>query len=629
MSQPNDYCNDHSNDNDNDSDSTHVADKLHPLLLPEVLRLIGPHLSQASNVACLRVCRTWHLNLTPFLFREILLPKRSNGKAKAAGKTSKRALRPLVSALQRNGYMIRGLYCEDNTLLRQISSFCVHLETLVLGRVTNEVLPILRLNQATLVRLELTPEKSRLSVNQPRVMREDQDDEDDNNPMFTSSSSSSSSLSSSPFLSPLPPMIPPPVPTMDLWLNNATHTFTGTNPKPEVPVQELIQAIMRLDRLEHLVLDHLSLSTKNDLFRPFFEFCRDHLKTLELHNNAVLDAPPHDLVFPKLHSLALVNCSMSMSNQLRMVAMLTPQLKHLSWIRQQFLIPLQVWADYRRYDANSTITIRSDGIGSINLQMEQFLSSLDISHSVVKDSMIAHCLDALPQLERLVARDCLYINSKSVDAIMRFKNLQVLDLRDCPNIMPGMAFYLLRGCPALRSLSLDRAWIREFLECSPEEETATWSSTQTLEELRVVFVGPLLGNATSLTSFEVQQTIYRHLSKFTRLRLLNLGRSGAVKWSVNSVLDLSLANGLDQLVLTELREFDFCQMNHRLGMEEIRWMLVHWPRLERMAGYLSCDRDRAGFMESFVRHERPGIVLKHKLKYKKGLCKPKLWDRDL
>ncbi|KAG0014812.1 hypothetical protein BGZ81_000248 [Podila clonocystis] len=263
MSQPIDHH--HNYESDKDKDNTHVADnrsnkatlQINPLLLPEVVRLIGPHLSQASNVACLRVCRTWNFNLTPFLFREVSLPKRSNGNSKATGKTSKRALRPLVSALQRNGYMIRALCCEDNTLLRQISSFCVHLETLVLGKVTSEVLPILRLNQGTLVRLELTPEKSRLSMNRPRVMWEDQDDADDDNSMFTSSSSSSSS-SSSHILSSSTPTIPPPATlTFGPWFSDGTHPFIGTNPKPEVPVQDLIKAIMRLDRLEHLVLDHL------------------------------------------------------------------------------------------------------------------------------------------------------------------------------------------------------------------------------------------------------------------------------------------------------------------------------------------------------------------------------------
>ncbi|KAF9333232.1 hypothetical protein BG006_003869 [Podila minutissima] len=624
MSRLDDHHHGHGSDNDNDN--THVI--LNPLLLPEVLRLIGPHLSQASNVASLRVCRTWNLNLTPFLFRDVLLPKRSNGKPKATGKTSKRALRPLVSALQRNGYMIRALHCEDNTLLRQISSFCVHLETLVLGKVTSEVLPILRLNQGTLVRLELTPEKRRLPMTWPRAMREDQDDEDDNNSMFTSSSSTSASPSSSPFLSPLPSMIPPPVLTVDHLLNSPTHPFTGTNPKPEVPVKELIQAIMRLERLEHLILDYLCLSPRNELFVPLFEFCRDHLKTLELHNNALLDGPPRHLTFPKLRALALVNSSMSMLKQLQMVSMQATQLKHLSWIHQQFQIPLQGWAHCRTLEANSNHATNNGII--ISPEMGQFLSSLDISHSVVRDEMIERCLDAHPQLERLVARDCSNIGSKSVDAIIRLKNLQVLDLRDCHNITPEVAFNLLRGCTAMRSLSLDRAWIREFLQWSPEEATATWTSTQTLEELRVVFVRSLLDRTPSLRSFEVQQTIYRHLSKFTRLRLLNLGRSGAVKWSAKSVLDLSLANGLNHLAgLTELREFDFCQMNHRLGMEEVKWMLAHWSRLEKMAGYLSNDPDRAGFMESFVRHERPGIVLKHKLKYKKDLCKPKLWNRDL
>ncbi|KAG0281739.1 hypothetical protein BGZ95_011657, partial [Linnemannia exigua] len=36
--------------------------------------------------------------------------------------------------------------------------------------------------------------------------------------------------------------------------------------------------------------------------------------------------------------------------------------------------------------------------------------------------------------------------------------------------------------------------------------------------------------------------------------------------------------------LKELRELNVEQMAHRIGLEEVRWMVDHWPKLEKIIG---------------------------------------------
>ncbi|KAG9064363.1 hypothetical protein KI688_003551 [Linnemannia hyalina] len=52
-----------------------------------------------------------------------------------------------------------------------------------------------------------------------------------------------------------------------------------------------------------------------------------------------------------------------------------------------------------------------------------------------------------------------------------------------------------------------------------------------------------------------------------------------------SCLPLSLASGLDLMSnLKELRELNVEQMAHRIGLEEVQWMVANWPRLNRIIG---------------------------------------------
>ncbi|KAG0348039.1 hypothetical protein BG004_006246 [Podila humilis] len=753
--------------------TTTTTNALHPLLLPEVLLHIGPLLSRASLMSSLLVCHTWNVHLTPFLFRGVFLPKRSiAGKSKALAKTSKRALRPLVSSLQRHGHMIRALQCEDNTLLRQITPTCTYLETLVLGKITPEVLPILKLNSSTLVRLELTPQRTQI----PEHYLQRQYWIDDNiGPGGGDSASSSSSSSST--------------------------SSSRTSHASDVPVKALVEIIIQLTRLEHLVLDHLSLSLKNNknithhssssatLLETLFEFCSKQLVTLELHNCAVLDIPfsrsnsigdhddddddgttttTMDFSFPKLKALALVNSSIPMPSQIRFVAMLTgkdtQKLSHLTWIHQQFRVPLRAWIDeqdrYRRSLPTLSMPAGNDNDGSSssidttvatemstsagagtgdddnnnivsettpspflttrvisNQAVTPYLRSLEISHSLLGDNDISVCLAANPQLEELVARDCRGVAERTVETILlTLTQLRVLDLRECSNVDVTAGYRILsKGVAPLRSLSLDKVSAYGFqrekaLEVNGEVEVGVedqeeqeeenrirqrqsggshlsdkqwpstdnvmerrWKCAETLEELRVVFVRPTLFTTSTSTSnphslkltrlvdsndtgnFSASDAIFYYLSKCTRLQLLSVGRtSGASKhWSAlhhhHSVLELSLAAGLGRLsTLTELRELQFLNIkNCRIGMEEIKWMMKYWPKLEKLAGPLGGQQQdnsnnssnnnttsttaaatmvRSAFMESYIKQTRPGMIVTDKIKYKKGLCPRRLWS---
>ncbi|KAG0297993.1 hypothetical protein BGZ96_003640 [Linnemannia gamsii] len=52
-----------------------------------------------------------------------------------------------------------------------------------------------------------------------------------------------------------------------------------------------------------------------------------------------------------------------------------------------------------------------------------------------------------------------------------------------------------------------------------------------------------------------------------------------------SCLPLSLESGLDLMSeLKELVELNVEQMAHRIGLEEVRWMVVHWPKQRKIIG---------------------------------------------
>ncbi|KAF9963835.1 hypothetical protein BGZ70_007149, partial [Mortierella alpina] len=481
---------------DSDSDTSSVFE-LHPLLLPEILLQIGPYLSQVHVAQCVLVCRVWNACLTPYLFQRVTLPNRRQ--RRTLRMLDKRASRPMIAALQRNGAQIRTLICTDNNaILRQITPQCTAVETLVLGSITGEVLPILRGCKDTLARLEFTP--NRHFHSQPLSLTQ-----------YVQSQFTLSTTISGPPTSVLAPAL----------------------------AKEILLAITGLTKLEHLILDYLGLKDQEQL-EMFFTFCHQ-LSTIELHHTALMGPGPPGMFFKKMTSAAFVDCCMNLSDQL-MFMVQCPVLEHITWIREGHSMPLQYF-------------------GELWALGNRGLKSLDISNGCVPDEEMALMLENLTQLESLVVRESQF-GRASLAIIMESglkDRLQVLDLIDCDDVTPAMAIEILTSCKALKSFSADRIRALDVIENGP------WAC-ENLVELRVVVVGP-----SALSPNETQSLVYNVIARLSKLRLLSLGRqgTGTKEWWRKSVLDLSLANGLAHLSgLKELEEFDFCRMNHSLGMDE-------------------------------------------------------------
>ncbi|KAF9905647.1 hypothetical protein EC991_001477 [Linnemannia zychae] len=106
-------------------------------------------------------------------------------------------------------------------------------------------------------------------------------------------------------------------------------------------------------------------------------------------------------------------------------------------------------------------------------------------------------------------------------------------------------------------------------------------------------------------SYTIQRQVLSQLGRLTCLQTLRLGKPGrdedepefsfmslkgirtmvVDEYVQRDCLELSLASGLGELAgLKELEVLDVTQMAHRIGLEEIQWMVEHWPKLKRIDG---------------------------------------------
>ncbi|KAF9154140.1 hypothetical protein BG015_001774 [Linnemannia schmuckeri] len=94
----------------------------------------------------------------------------------------------------------------------------------------------------------------------------------------------------------------------------------------------------------------------------------------------------------------------------------------------------------------------------------------------------------------------------------------------------------------------------------------------------------------------LQHQVCQHLNLLTSLQELCLGVQptdeleyrGALNGVQEDCLELSLDSGLNRMEdLKELRVLSVMRMKHRIRLEEVKWMVGHWPKLEAIPGLLS------------------------------------------
>lgn len=225
---------------------------------------------------------------------------------------------------------------------------------------------------------------------------------------------------------------------------------------------------------------------------------------------------------------------------------------------------------------------------------------------------------------------------------------------------------LLESCSNLKSINaIQHILHTDYLLSSAIQK---WSCTESLETLRCQIRGvsrlvdtdsaqelayrqgcinllidqPLTpAQETALAIYELghdhqQPILYARLATLTSLRTLDLGmeyrdigaeyrrdkpyyKVGAKRYihygdPLPDTLELSLTSGLDQLkTLKRLEVFGFEGCNHRIGEEELQWMVENWPRLREMRGLqpvkrLYLERDiPTGRLLRFMRKLKPDV----------------------
>ncbi|KAF9921520.1 hypothetical protein FBU30_008418 [Linnemannia zychae] len=116
--------------------------------------------------------------------------------------------------------------------------------------------------------------------------------------------------------------------------------------------------------------------------------------------------------------------------------------------------------------------------------------------------------------------------------------------------------------------------------------------------------------------YEVQRWILTQLGSMTGLKVLILGLPEPDIYFPGfseldelddfnySSLEFSLASGLDLLAgLKELRVLNVSCTAHRIGVKELEWMYVHWPKLEKIKG-LESKREWAEDIEAGLAAKR-------------------------
>ncbi|KAG0011896.1 hypothetical protein BGZ80_000355 [Entomortierella chlamydospora] len=253
-----------------------------------------------------------------------------------------------------------------------------------------------------------------------------------------------------------------------------------------------------------------------------------------------------------------------------------PSLEHITWIQRNHIMQME-------------------SFGLLWNEQGRELKSLDISCGITHDQHLSVIFTQLPFLEKLVAQDSEFgpISLTALLTNLRDK-IQVLDLAGCKAVTPEMVNLIMESCPSLKSLSADR------LRAADGDDSGGSGGGGG------VFTGPTL-----LPPNEAQFATYSKIATLKKLRVLNLGRYTSSTPPPKSILDLSLAGGFQQLEsLKELRVFDFCHLDHKMTMEEFKFMLKAWPKLETIHGKLSSGGTRASFIESYLKNKRPWLRVK-------------------
>ncbi|KAF9312830.1 hypothetical protein BG003_005866, partial [Podila horticola] len=185
---------------------------------------------------------------------------------------------------------------------------------------------------------------------------------------------------------------------------------------------------------------------------------------------------------------------------------------------------------------------------------------------------------------------------------------------------------VLSSSPRLKALiTIDDKWrlrrripfleAKDFIDVHPLSNTLNpWASETSLKVLKTKITNiprpdvskVLDGGQRSIYLTEtyagegkhIQRRVHERLARYTNLEELCLGHDTRANIYPHSFydggdgedyqyecLEMTVESGLDQLKdLKNLRVLDVQRMEQRIGLKEVQWMTLHWPRLREIRG---------------------------------------------
>ncbi|KAK3837772.1 MAG: hypothetical protein JOS17DRAFT_731809 [Linnemannia elongata] len=638
----------HNATNGNGDDAGDDRMRQNPTHLPEILLLIGRHLSQGELTSCVRVSHVWHHYLEPFLWSNVSLIRpplgNNNNKRSKCNNNDRnhRRYRDMDHSAAHEASVVKNVRHMRSLDVEHFNSpFLLH-----------QLIPVLQ------------------------------------NRLFSLSVEEYNSV------------------VLQILKQNAQslHTFVCRNvtswqrqhhslPQPAHEASELWQTLSSVTFLSELTLSVACVFTSD--LTVFFQIC-ERLEVLSLENGSVANLSPH-LVGPltKLRRLLLHRVSVSPLRELDFISK-CPNLEHLAW-RPSDSTPLNQFMFH-------LVTLAPDRLARI--------TSLDVSHTDLFDKQLAMILSSGLQLTRLIAVHSPFGDYCADQVVCSMADtLEEVDIRHCHHMVQNpMVQIMLMTCERLRCFRADEISVNDMSKNTffsnpasvwsqprfarpgsfnaaggplagggvvvPAPTSAPLSSMRMmgkamqgewhwacleLEELDITFVGGNLQQHLILTGLPL---VYSQLAQLTELRRLVYGwrsnsdecrlplSSGSTFATVDSAVGLSSsrgsppsstassssstssssspsssgsAKGLETQKsphfragirrlwkLTQLRVFDVEKVQTPdFSVSDVRWIGKRWEGLRRIQGRLSKDPVTELAIQEMLQKEFPHITHSH------------------
>ncbi|KAG0246320.1 hypothetical protein BGX31_003223, partial [Mortierella sp. GBA43] len=196
-------------------------------------------------------------------------------------------------------------------------------------------------------------------------------------------------------------------------------------------------------------------------------------------------------------------------------------------------------------------------------------------------------------------RQTIQLGDKAMNALTEhFFTLAGIEITTCTHPPGDYLIQILSSCPNLITFTVydgdDSKYSQDthigaemFIDRDPHTGSLkTWACEDTLVVLGIYIPGFLGDHEEAYDDHgrEIQSLVYERLSRMVNLEYLWVGACFGCE-SRAECIDMSLESGLRKLEGLKLESLDVDNLRTGIGVEEVQWMVEHWPELRTIEGF--------------------------------------------